>query len=94
MVTALPSGVFEPNSGKRSDGEIRGSEPDSPAFSPREDWEAKLEKLLVEAEDCNLIAKLAADPSKRELFAKLGTDLRAMARDVEAEIVGRRTSSL
>jgi hypothetical protein len=27
----------------------------------------KLEKLLVEAEDCDLIAKLATDPQKREL---------------------------
>jgi hypothetical protein len=49
----------------------------------------KLEKLLVEAEDCQLIGKLATDVQKRELFKKLATDLRSMARDIEAEIAGR-----
>ena len=48
----------------------------------------KLEKLLVEAEDCELIAKLATDVQKRELFKKLAADLRAMARDIEAKIAG------
>lgn len=48
----------------------------------------KLEKLLVEAEDCDLIGKLATDPQKRELFKKLATDLRSMARDIEAKIEG------
>jgi hypothetical protein len=48
----------------------------------------KLEKLLVEAEDCDLIGKLATDPQKRELFEKLATDLRSMARDIEAKIAG------
>jgi hypothetical protein len=49
----------------------------------------KLEKLLVEAEDCELISKLATDIQKRELFQKLAADLRSMARDVEAKIAGR-----
>ena len=44
----------------------------------------KLEKLLVEAEDCDLIGNLATDPRKRELFKRLATDLRNMARDIEA----------
>jgi hypothetical protein len=35
-----------------------------------------------------LIAKLATDPQKRELFKKLAADLRSMARDIEAEIAG------
>jgi hypothetical protein len=48
----------------------------------------KLEKLLVEAEDCELVSKLATDPKKRELFKKLATDLRGMARDIEAKISG------
>ena len=48
----------------------------------------KLEKLLVEAEDCELIGRLATDPQKRELFKKLATDLRSMARDIEAKIAG------
>jgi hypothetical protein len=32
----------------------------------------KLEKLLIEAEDCDLIGKLAIDEQKRELFKKTG----------------------
>ena len=51
-----------------------------------EDLRAKLEKLLVEAEDCELIGKLAADPNKRELFKRLAVDLRRMARDIESAI--------
>jgi hypothetical protein len=47
---------------------------------------ARLEKLLIEAEDCDLIGKLATDPNKRELFKKLAVDLRTMARDVQAVI--------
>jgi hypothetical protein len=49
----------------------------------------KLEKLIVEAEDCDLIGQLATDPRKRELFKKLATGLRSMARDLEAKIAGR-----
>jgi hypothetical protein len=49
----------------------------------------KVEKLLVEAEDCDLIGTLATDKQKRELFKKLATDLRSMARDIEAMIAGR-----
>jgi hypothetical protein len=48
----------------------------------------KLEKLLVEAEDCELIGKLATDPQKRELFKKLATSLRNMARDIETQLTG------
>jgi hypothetical protein len=47
---------------------------------------ARLEKLLIEAEDCELISKLATDLNKRELFKKLAVDLRGLARDVEAVI--------
>jgi hypothetical protein len=53
-----------------------------------EDLSAKLEKLLIEAEDCDLIGRLATDPDKRELFERLAADLRAMARDIEAVIAG------
>jgi len=51
-----------------------------------EDLNAKLKKLLSEADDCELIGKLACDPKKRELFRRLATDLKAMARDIEAVI--------
>jgi hypothetical protein len=54
-----------------------------------QDLREKLEKLLTEAEDCDLIARLATDPKKRELFARLATDLRSMARDIEAMIASK-----
>jgi hypothetical protein len=41
------------------------------------DFEARIKKLLTEAEDCDLIAKLATDPHKRDLYKKLAADLRA-----------------
>lgn len=47
-----------------------------------QDHHEKLEKLLLEAEDCELIAKMAVDIKKRAFFAKLAVDLRAMARDI------------
>jgi hypothetical protein len=58
-----------------------------------EDLSARLEKLLVEAEDCELIGRLAGDVAKRELFKRLAVDLRAMARDVQAVIAGRSARS-
>jgi hypothetical protein len=55
-----------------------------------DDLHAKLEKLSCEADDCELIAKLATDPKKRATFAKLAFQFRAMARDIEALIMGVR----
>ena len=54
--------------------------------SSMEDLKSKLEKLLSEAEDCELIGRLATDPNKRELFKKLAKDLRAMANDIRVVI--------
>lgn len=51
-----------------------------------DDLIAKLEKLRVDAEDCNLISKLATDPAKRELSARLSRQLLEMATEVEAAI--------
>ena len=53
------------------------------------DSHAKFEKLLTEAEDCELIGRLATDIKKRQLFKKLAADLRSMARDIEAVVAGR-----
>lgn len=53
------------------------------------DLKEQLEKLLTEAEDCELIGRLATDLNKRELFTKLATDLRNMARNIEALITTR-----
>ncbi len=48
-----------------------------------------LKKLRAEAEDCELIGRLATDVHKRELFLRLAVDLRGMARDIEALIASR-----
>jgi hypothetical protein len=50
------------------------------------DLQARLEKLLTDAEECALIGKLATDARKRDLFNRLAADLRGMAFDVRAMI--------
>ncbi|MCA1396403.1 hypothetical protein QA635_08575 [Bradyrhizobium brasilense] len=47
------------------------------------DMQAHLEKLRVEAEECELISKLATNPTKKELFAKLAARHRELADEVE-----------
>jgi hypothetical protein len=59
-----------------------------------DDMNAKLQKLLAEAEDCDLIGRLAADQAKRELFKKLAVDLRNMAKDISAVIGSRAKPTL
>ena len=54
--------------------------------SRMKDLKAKLEKLLTEAEDCDLIGRLATDPDKRILFKKLAVDLRTSASEIQAVI--------
>lgn len=51
-----------------------------------EDLHAKLEKILIDAEDCALISQLSCDPAKRATFARLAVQLRGLAREVEAAI--------
>ena len=53
------------------------------------DLQAELEKLLVNAEDCELIARLATDISKRETFRRIALQLRAMAAELKADIALR-----
>jgi hypothetical protein len=55
-----------------------------------EDLQKRLEKLLADAEDCAVIARLAPDVKKRDLFNRLATDLRGMAVDVQAMIALNR----
>jgi hypothetical protein len=55
-----------------------------------EDLQARLERLLTDAEDCALIARLATDLKKRDLFNRLATDLRGMAFDAQAMIALKR----
>ena len=54
-----------------------------------QDLKAKLEKIRTEADDCEIIGRLATDIHKRELFLRLAVDLRGMARDIEAMIATR-----
>jgi predicted aldo/keto reductase-like oxidoreductase len=54
-----------------------------------QDLNQQLEKLRTDAEDCALISKLATDKDKRELFARLSSQLQKMADDVEKAIAAR-----
>jgi len=54
-----------------------------------QDLKLKLEKLLAEATDCDMIGNLATEKAKRDLFRKLASDLRMMAQDIQALIVVR-----
>ena len=54
-----------------------------------EDLQTRLENLRLEADDCELIARLSADLKRRAFFAKLSVQLRASARDVEQTIRSR-----
>ena len=55
-------------------------------FNSLEDMQAQAEKLRVDAEDCALISKLATDPNKRDLFARLAAHLSTLASEVEKAI--------
>jgi hypothetical protein len=59
-----------------------------------EDLKATREKLLLDAMDCELIARLATNKNKRDLFHKLATDLRSMAADIEAAITHGATKDM
>ncbi|MGY3606994.1 MULTISPECIES: hypothetical protein [unclassified Bradyrhizobium] len=50
------------------------------------DMQAHLEKLRNEAEECDLISKVATNATKKALFAKLAEHHRALVRDVEQAI--------
>lgn len=50
------------------------------------DMEAQLEKLLTEASECALIAKLATDHGKRELFTRLAEHYDVLAAEIRKAI--------
>jgi hypothetical protein len=50
------------------------------------DMKAHLEKLRNEAEECELISRLATNKTKKELFAKLAEHHRMLVREVEQAI--------
>jgi len=53
------------------------------------DINARIEKLQADAEDCNLISKLATVPEKRNVFQKLAYDYRKMARELETIAINK-----
>jgi hypothetical protein len=57
-----------------------------------QDLKSRHEKLLVDAADCELIARLATDQKKRETFTKLAKDLKQLAADLAAEISRRENA--
>jgi hypothetical protein len=51
------------------------------------DMQTQLNKLLIEAEDCALISKLATDAAKRELFAKLSEHYTLLAAEAQRALL-------
>ncbi len=49
-----------------------------------QDIRIKIDAFRAEAEDCDLIAKLATSPQKRDLFTQLARRFRQMVDDLEA----------
>ena len=54
-----------------------------------QDLQAKREKFLADAADCEMIGNLASDPRKREIFRKLARDLRQMVADLDAAMAAK-----
>jgi hypothetical protein len=53
------------------------------------DLRAKLEQLLAEAHDCDLIGNLATDQAKRATFRRMAVQFREMAEQLKADIAAR-----
>ncbi|MBR0696330.1 hypothetical protein [Bradyrhizobium lablabi] len=51
-----------------------------------QDMQKHLEKLRNEAEECELISKLATNATKKALFAKLAAHHRTLADEIERAI--------
>ena len=54
-----------------------------------EDIRSRMSKLLMDAEDFDLIANLATDRSKRDAFRRLAVKSREMAGELQALIEGQ-----
>lgn len=53
------------------------------------DFEAKLERFETLAAECDLISKLSADRTKRELYLRLGQHYRELADDMRTVIAAK-----
>jgi hypothetical protein len=56
------------------------------------DMRAQLEKLRTETAECEMIANLATDKAKQELFTKLAEHYRVLASEVERAIKEKEAS--
>lgn len=54
-----------------------------------QDMKAHLEKLQVQMAECEMIARLATDKAKRELFARLAEHYKSLAVEVARAIEAR-----
>jgi hypothetical protein len=54
-----------------------------------QDMKAHLEKLQLQMAECEMIAKLATDTAKRELFARLADHYKVLAAEIERAIAER-----
>ena len=52
-----------------------------------QDIKQRIEKLSTDAEECQLISRLAISPTKREAFEALADKYRQMAKDLE-DLIG------
>jgi len=56
------------------------------------DLKNKLEQLLAEAQDCDLIGNLATDQAKRATFRRMAAQFREMAEQLKSDIAARTAS--
>jgi hypothetical protein len=54
-----------------------------------QELKAKLEKLIADAAECDLIASLAAEKDKRDAFRSLAAQYRSMAQAIRTVIAER-----
>jgi hypothetical protein len=54
-----------------------------------QDFKAKLEKLISDAAECDMIANLSDDKDKREAFRSLAEQYRKMADAIRQTMAGR-----
>lgn len=51
-----------------------------------QDMEAQLEKLQLQMAECEMIARLATDRAKRQLFGRLAEHYKTLATEIERAI--------
>ena len=57
------------------------------------DMQAKLTKLLDDANDCDLIGSLATDQAKRATFRRMAEEFRDMAARLRADIAAHHSKA-